>query len=168
MIRSMQTRHDLSGYRSNNLEIDGGAGRIYVTCPTFGVDLSPEYIRASLETESYAGEELLVGAPRRQVGYFSMGHRVRLSLEFDLYSGISLVTPVRKSIGDAYEMATGLAFLVDGSQKPPPPRKPLWLPGGVWNCEYCSSVQVSDLLQCRNCGAPRYAEEGGTCWGNPE
>ena len=167
MIQNFQRSIDYDGRSSNRVDLHGGAGRIYITSPSFGVDISPEYVRASMETESY-GEEFLVGVPRQTVGFLGLGHRVTLQLEFEMpFGGLSMVMPTIDKIGDAVRMGDGTVLLIDGNKKPPPPRQPLWLPGGVWNCEYCSSVQISDLLQCRNCGAPRWAEEAGKCWGNP-
>lgn len=128
-----------------------GAGRIYVTSPSFGVDLSVDYVRGEFSV-AYEEQEFFAGSPRRLLGSVFSQMEYVLTLRFGL-PGLSLFKP--------YDGHDASIMLLDHT-KPPPPKNPLWLPGGVWNCEYCNSAQLADLLQCRNCGGPRYAGAWGS------
>ncbi len=153
------TRSWRDGYghgTTDSFNFSSGAGRIYVTSPTFGVDLSVDWVRGEFtqrERVRYClpGENLV----HRQIAEITH----TLTLEFGLPS-LQLLIPERDAGGGIFrELALDQPiFLLDKRRAPPAPLSPLWLPKGVWCCEYCTTPQEPHLLQCRNCGAARIGQ----------
>lgn len=131
-----------------------GAGRIYVTSPSFGVDLSVDYVRGEFSM-NHEYERFHAGLPLEYRGRILREVRHRLLLDFSL-PALNLILPTKTSPSGLYEEIDPSAptYIID-KQKPPPPSSPLWLPTGTWRCDYCTTPQQPDLLQCRNCGAAR-------------
>lgn len=148
-------RTHFSGLLAPMLEnMGGGLGRIYVTSPMFGIDLSVDSVRGSLRTPrdiSYGNFE--------QDGFMHPYCReFELVLTFSMPS-LSVMIPGEKTSNGLFKpKLDGKTFLLDHN-KPIPPRLPIWLPPGVWQCEFCNGMQSEGLLQCRGCGAMRIEAE---------
>ena len=133
----------MSVLKFRNIELGGyGAGRIYVTSPSFGIDLSVDTVDAEFSIEDnsrdfFCGQPLVLTHTIYHISY-------ELKLKFRMPSLSIFLPPDRERI-----------YLLDNG-KPIPPRLPLWLPPGAWKCEYCDTLQAEALLQCRNCGATRF------------
>lgn len=118
-------------------------GRIYVTSPSFGIDLSVNRVDAELTIADNYSQDFLCGTPMMLIrSFYDISYE--LKLKFHMPSFSIFLPSDRERI-----------FLLD-NDKPIPPRLPLWLPPGAWKCEYCDTLQAEALLQCRNCGAIRF------------
>lgn len=161
MIESF--RMSCSGYgRETEMNFASGAGRIYVTSPTFGVDLSVDWVSGTFgfKDERDPFDDYFHGGPVYSRVY-ARSHV--LTLEFGLPS-LSLHLPT-KTEGVLQVPDPSKPFLLLDTRKdepPPEPLNPLWLPKGVWCCSWCTTAQEPHLLQCRNCGAPRIGVPYGT------
>lgn len=114
-----------------------------MTSPSFGVDLSVDSVDAELTIADDYSQDFLCGDPMVLTRTF-YDISYELKLRFRMPSFSIFLPSDRERI-----------FLLD-NEKPIPPRLPLWLPPGVWKCEYCDTLQAEALLQCRNCGATRF------------
>lgn len=142
-----------------------GTGRLYFSSPNFCIDVSTSRVNGLFETMArklhYSDQRdghwmarlssLRVPAPT-----------FRLQMDFEMDGAADLIFPFQ-TVRPHYSSRVlrmddfgDTALLVDSSKMPKPIWRPIWLPGGVWQCAYCASSQLHDLLQCRNCGAPRY------------
>lgn len=142
------------------------SGRLYFSSPNFCVDVSTSRVSGYLKTSSsnfdysdqFGHRRWMEDLRRLRVG----SPKFVLQMEFEMESAGELVFPfssVKRHCSDPIiemDEIGDTALLVDSSKMPKPIWRPIWLPGGVWQCSYCASSQLHDLLQCRNCGAPRY------------
>jgi hypothetical protein len=141
-------------YPRMSFGVRGTAGRLYLTTGDFGIDVNVTSVHARVE-QSYRGWSTSYHS--RGMSFFDQfAHGEVISLQCEIDRGFSVFTPTRARKGQVFLELGDRCLLLSPGQKPAPPRPAIWLPGGVWNCEFCSSAQLSDLLQCRNCGAPRF------------
>ena len=138
--------------------------RVYITSPSFGIDLSVPWLEASL-TPHYEyfdayGRQL---EPPRMIDRYHRFTHLSLNINMGLEPGLFLYYPQARS---ALEY-TRKVFVLSESV-PALPERPIWLPPGCWECAYCTTTQEQYLLQCRNCGAPRIGEDASRCWGHPD
>lgn len=130
--------------------------RIYVTSPTFGIDLSVPWLNARFERR-YEELDLYAGTPLAIRGSIPTSLSFHLNIEFGLNErGLLLYCQDRPCQDRPYSHRK--TFLLD-EKIPPLPERPIWLPPGCWECAYCSTTQNADLLQCRSCGAPRIGKD---------
>lgn len=130
---------------------DRSPARIYITSPTFGIDLSVPWLSANFRQDIEEGM-FFSGVPLTRRGML-VEERFSLEIEFGLDErGLML-----HQVCDPREYGRGKVFLLD-DKIPQPPERPIWLPPGCWECAYCATTQNSELLQCRGCGAPRIGE----------
>lgn len=141
-------------------------GRLYFSSPNFCVDVSTSRVSGFLEARassfSYSAEYFDRKRWMEDLRALRMpSPTFVLKFEFEMGSAAELVFPfqsVKRHPSPIIQMTDlgHTALLVDSTKLPKPVWRPIWLPGGVWQCAYCASSQLHDLLQCRNCGAPRY------------
>ena len=149
----MITNHSIEscsdGYTRSSFGVVGRSGRLYLTTGTFGIDVNVSSVRAEVE-QCFSNFSKPIG--RHLI--FARGERISINCEVE--RGFSVVTQTKSNSKEIFWELDSRCLLVSSDDRPAPPRPAVWLPGGVWNCERCSSAQLPDLFQCRHCGAPRF------------
>ena len=150
-------------HRSNSILLtpQREPSRIYITSPSFGIDLSVPWLSAAFERR-YEECDFMTGIPMRVMASQVIRESYHLNIEFGL-GDIGAFLHVRNPINMLEQHQQ--VFLLQ-EDIPPLPERPIWLPPGCWECVYCSTTQNADLLQCRSCGAPRIGEDARRCWGH--
>lgn len=149
MITDFEMRHATRQYQDLNFGVESGRGRLYLTTDDFGIDVNVSGIYARVESTGYSPS-----LPYSSFLSLAIGREIHLKCHID--DGFSILTRQVSKPSDILFKSDGRCLLVSQLRRPAPPHPAIWLPGGIWNCEFCSSAQLADLLQCRNCGAPRW------------
>lgn len=136
--------------------------RIYITSPSFGIDLSVPWLSAGFRREIESMNYGFYGPPRRTLGSLITRQSFHLDIEFGLGDQGAFIHSMENMANLHHPRRV---FILD-EKIPPLPDRPIWLPPGCWECAYCTTTQNADLLQCRGCGAPRIGEDVRKAWGS--